>query len=79
MPEVARHAGTSHRARRPRGMGLILYILGFIVLVSGLAWLATLVGVSQPLIGGFALLMLAVAAIHSIASARARARESQAA
>ena len=55
-------------------MGIILYVLGFIVLVSGLAWLATLIGIAQPYIGGVALLFLTVVAVKSIADARARAR-----
>ena len=56
-------------------MGIPLFVLGFIVLVSGLAWLATLIGIAQPYIGGVVLVMLAVAAVKSIADARARDRE----
>ena len=56
-------------------MGMILYLLGLIVLVSGLAWLATLIGVAQPYVAGAALVMLAVAAVSGILNARSRSEE----
>lgn len=56
-------------------MGMILYVLGFLVLVSGLAWLATLIGIAQPYIAGVALVMLAVAVIKGIANARSRTQK----
>ena len=49
-------------------------MLGLVVLVSGLAWLATLIGIAQPYIAGVVLVMLAVAAISSIVNARARSQ-----
>jgi hypothetical protein len=54
---------------------MILYVLGFLVLVSGLAWLATLIGIAQPYIAGVALVMLAVAVIKGIANARSRTQK----
>jgi hypothetical protein len=55
-------------------MGILLYVLGLVVLVSGLGWIATLFGLAQPYVAGFALVMLATAAIASFVNARARAR-----
>ena len=57
------------------GMGILLYLLGLIVLISGVAWLATLVGIAQPYIACFALMLLAVVGVSSIMTARSRARE----
>ena len=56
-------------------MGILLYLVGLIVLLSGLAWLATLIGIAQPYIGGVVLVMLGVAVVASIANARARDQE----
>jgi hypothetical protein len=55
-------------------MGILLYVLGLIVVVSGLAWVATLFGLAQPFVAGFALVMLTVAAVSSLVGALARAR-----
>ncbi len=56
-------------------MGILLYLLGLIVLVSGLAWIATLIGIAQPYIGGLALVMLAVAVVSTFFNARTRSQE----
>lgn len=56
-------------------MGILLYLVGLIALLSGLAWLATLIGIAQPYIGGVVLVMLGVAVVASIANARARDQE----
>ena len=58
-------------------MGILLYLLGLMVLITGLAWLATLIGIAQPYIAGFALMLLAVAAVSSIVNAHSRAREAR--
>jgi hypothetical protein len=55
-------------------MGFLLLFLGFVVLISGLAWLATLLGVAQLYVGGGVLALLAIAVVSSIASALARRR-----
>jgi hypothetical protein len=55
-------------------MGLLLYVLGLIVLVSGLGWIATLIGLAQPYVAALALMMLGTGAVASILNARARAR-----
>ena len=56
-------------------MGLLLYLLGFLVLASGLAWIATLFGVAQIYVCAGVLLMLAVAAITASAGMRSHPRE----
>jgi hypothetical protein len=56
-------------------MGLLLYLLGFLVLASGLAWIATLFGVAQIYVCAGVLAMLAVAAITAMAGMRSQPRE----
>ena len=75
MARVAHRAGTYAAPGQPTGMGFLLYLLGAIVLISGLAWLATLCGVAQAYVGGGALAMLGIAGVASIANARARVQE----
>lgn len=41
-------------------MALLLYIIGFIVLVTGLAWLATVAGIPQLYVLGGALVLLGI-------------------
>jgi hypothetical protein len=53
-------------------MSALLLFLGFIVLISGLAWLATLFGVAQLYVSGAALTMLAVALVTTFATSRAQ-------
>ena len=54
------------------GMNFLLFLLGSIVLISGLAWLATLLGIAQAYVVGGALLLLVIAVVSSIVNARAR-------
>ena len=56
-------------------MGILLYLLGFMVLVSGLAWIATLIGIAQPFIAGVVLVMLALAVVSAFFNARKRTQE----
>ena len=56
-------------------MGLLLYLLGFLVIASGLACIATLFGVAQIYVCAGVLLMLAVAAVTAIAGVSASPRE----
>jgi hypothetical protein len=49
-----------------------LYLVGFVVFISGLAWLATLVGVSQAVIMPIALLLLGVGVFTAAANGRER-------
>ena len=56
-------------------MGILLYLLGFMVLVSGLAWIATLIGIAQPFIAGVVLVMLALALVLAFFNARKRTQE----
>jgi hypothetical protein len=56
-------------------MGIILYVLGLVVLASGIACLATLIGIAQPYIAGVVLVMLAVALVSHIVNARTRSQE----
>ncbi len=57
------------------GMALLLYLLGFLVLASGLACIATLFGVAQIYVCAGVLSMLAVAVITAIASMRTPPQE----
>lgn len=52
-------------------MAFLLYFIGFIVFITGMAWIATLMGVAQTYVLTGALILLAIA----IFSAAARARE----
>ena len=56
-------------------MGILLYLLGFMVLVSGLAWIATLISIAQPFIAGVVLVMLALAVVSAFFNARKRTQE----
>ena len=56
-------------------MGLLLYLLGFLVLASGLACVATVFGVAQIYVCAGMLAMLAVAAITGLAGVRSQPRE----
>jgi F0F1-type ATP synthase assembly protein I len=42
-------------------MGFLLYLIGSVVVVAGIAWIATLAGVSQSFVVGGALILLAIA------------------
>jgi hypothetical protein len=51
-------------------MSFLLYIVGFIVFVAGLGWLATLAGIAQAYVLGGALILLAIGIVTGIARAR---------
>jgi len=51
-------------------MSALFYILGLIVVVTGLAWIATLVGVAQLYVTGAALLAPAIGVVLAIARSR---------
>lgn len=53
-------------------MAFLLYVLGFIVLISGLASLATLIGVAQAYVIGGALVLLAIGVFFAAAGTRAK-------
>ena len=51
-------------------MSLLLYLVGFVVFIAGLAWLATLAGISQTFILAGAALLLGVAITTAIVHSR---------
>ena len=53
-------------------MAFLLYLLGFIVFISGLAWVATVLGVSQTWILAGAAILLAIGLVTAIGKARAK-------
>jgi hypothetical protein len=42
-------------------MSFLLYLIGFVVVITGTAWLATLAGVSQTFVVSGALILLVIA------------------
>jgi energy-converting hydrogenase Eha subunit C len=63
---------TSTRFERPleTWMSFLLYMIGFIVFIAGLAWLATVAGVSQVFVTIGALVLLAIGIFTAIARIR---------
>ena len=53
-------------------MTFLLYAVGFIVLVSGLAWLATVVGVAPTHVMTGAVILLAIGLVTAATRTRAR-------
>ena len=51
-------------------MGFLLYLIGSVVIIAGIAWIATLAGISQILVAGGALALLAVVLIFALARGR---------
>ena len=51
-------------------MSFLLYIIGFIVFIAGLGWLATVMGVSQTYIVIAAVFMLGVGIITAVSRTR---------
>jgi hypothetical protein len=47
-------------------MSFLLYLVGFIVFISGLAWIATMAGLSQAWILGGAALLLAIGVVTAV-------------
>ena len=53
-------------------MSFLLYLLGFIVFIAGLAWIATVLGVSQTYIMIGAVVLLGIGIFTAITKNRAR-------
>ena len=53
-------------------MSFLLYIIGFIVFIAGLAWLATALGVSQTYIMIGAVILLGIGIFSAAARTRAK-------
>ena len=53
-------------------MSFLLYLLGFIVFIAGLAWLATVLGVSQTYIMIGAVILLGIGIFTAITKTRAK-------
>ncbi len=51
-------------------MSFLLYLIGFIVFIAGLAWLATVAGVSQTLVLGGAVILLGIGLFTAISRMR---------
>lgn len=54
-------------------MSFLLYAIGFVVIVTGLAAVATAIGVSQVYVLGFAALLLGAGALTAVAHVAAKA------
>jgi len=52
-------------------MQFLLYLFGFIVFTSGLAWLATLAGLAPVYVNAGAVILMAVGIVTAILRARA--------
>ena len=52
-------------------MSFLLYLVGFVVFVSGLAWLATVAGIAQTYVLCGVLVLLAIALFTATARMRA--------
>ena len=55
------------------GMSFLLHVLGVVCAVTGLAWIATLVGIAQAYVAGAALLLVTIGIVFAIARAREQA------
>lgn len=53
-------------------MSFLLYVVGFIVFIAGLGWIATLMGIAQSWILAGALVLLAMAVFTAVSRARLR-------
>ena len=60
------------RAPRPRDMAFLLYAVGFVVFVSGLAWLATLAGIAQTYVMLGVLVLMGLGIFTAAARSRLR-------
>ncbi len=52
------------------GMSFLLHLLGFIVVIAGIAWIATMLGVAQLHVTAGALALLTIGIVLAIARAR---------
>ena len=50
-------------------MSFLFYLVSFIVFISGLAWLATLMGIAQTYVLGGAMVLFGIAIVSAIARA----------
>jgi len=55
------------------GMSFLLYLLGFVVAITGLAWLATMFGIADLYVTVAAALLLAIGVVLAITRSRAHA------
>ena len=53
-------------------MSFLLYLIGFIVFIAGLAWLATVMGVSQTYIMIGAVILLGIGIFTAVARTRGK-------
>jgi hypothetical protein len=53
-------------------MSFLLYIVGFIVFIAGVAWLATVMGVSQTYIMIGAVIMLGIGILTGVSRTRSK-------
>ena len=53
-------------------MSFLLYLVGFIVFIAGLAWLATVLGVSQTYIMIGAVILLGIGIVTAFSATRSR-------
>ena len=54
------------------GMSFLLSLLGFIVVITGLAWVATMLGIAQLYVTAGALLLFAIGLVLAVARTRAQ-------
>src|SRR4051812_4723057 len=84
IARVAKRAGTKHPRARvepyasdvlaapENGMSFLLYIIGFIVFIAGLAWLATVLGISHTYIMIGAVILLGIGFFPAATRTRAK-------
>ena len=53
-------------------MSFLLYLIGFIVFIAGLGWLATVMGVSQTYIMIGAVILLGIGILTAVSRARSK-------
>lgn len=53
-------------------MSFLLYVVGFVVFIAGMGWLATLLGAPQAWIAAGALVLLVIGVFTAISQARMR-------
>ena len=53
-------------------MSVLLYMIGFIVFIAGLAWLATVMGISQTYIMIGAVILLGIGIVTAVTRTRAK-------
>ena len=78
MPGVAGEDGTKRALDRTNGdrtsletrMSFLLYLVGFIVFIAGLAWLATVAGISQTYIMIGAVILLGIGIFTAVSRTR---------